>query len=573
MREQKPPALARLLADNRRHWARLAWLTGLMLLSGLFKSWAADAFGKTVDAGALGLAAQALRWGAAVLVLYLLDAARLAVFNVETVRVVDGMFLDIKARVFEHIARAQMSAFESALAAGDLVARMTGDLSKLQRIFSETFTWLISVFFRGIIALIFCLTLSWQLSAVYLVLLPVTIVLMNRIGKPIQAHKKQASRSGGRAYSILAEVMNNLSVVKAFGAETVMDERFGKAMDEQTDQLIRSERQAMRLSLAAYLGDVIQLGLIFLLGAYLVSQGLITVGALVTFIALTGSIREAFELAEKGISSAREGAAAAERVYEVLDLPSEARDGTLPLEGPVAEAKALRFRYDAEPVLEDITLRLNQGGKIALVGPSGCGKSTLAKLLCRLYDGYEGELTLFGRNAAQIDPAALRRRVAMVAQDAYLFSGSIADNVRHGRPDATDLEVEEVLRAVRLWDFVESLPEGMRTPVGDFGARLSGGQKQRLAIARALIRHAELILLDEATSALDTQTEQEIQEMLARLFADKSVVVIAHRFAALRDVEYVYCLEKGRVVEQGSRAELLSRDGYLSRMAKAQETA
>ena len=382
-KEQKRPALARLLADNRRHWARLMWLAGLMLLSGLFKSWAADAFGKTVDAGALGRAADALRWGGLVLAMYLLDAARLAVFNVETVRVVDGMFLDIKAQVFERVARVKMSAFENAVRAGDLIARMTSDLSKLQRIFSEGFTWLISVFFRGIIALIFCLGLSWQLSAVYLALLPVTIALMNRIGRSIQAHKKQASRSGGRAYSVLAEAMNNLSVVKAFDAEAQMDERFGKAMDEQTDQLIRGERQAMRLSLAAYLGDVIQLGLIFLLGAYLVSRGLMTIGALAAFIALSGSIREAFELAEKGISSAREGAAAAERVYELLDLPCEERVGALPPGAPAAtpvpvvEARALRFRYDAQPVLEDISLRLTQGGKIAFVGPRGCGKSTL----------------------------------------------------------------------------------------------------------------------------------------------------------------------------------------------------
>ena len=220
---KRRPALVRLMLDNRRHWPGLIWLTALMLVSGLFKSLSADYLGQAVDQGMEG-DFQAMSWSIGVtLLMVLADAVRLGVFNVETARTVERMFLDVKRQVFGSVAGCQLSAFEHGMQGGDVLSRVTDDLPALSRSFSETFTWLISVFCRGVVALAFCIGVSWELSAVYLVITPLLIWTMNKIGKPIQELQTKASRSGGKAYSIMSEMLQNNAAIKAFGAEEAMD--------------------------------------------------------------------------------------------------------------------------------------------------------------------------------------------------------------------------------------------------------------------------------------------------------------------------------------------------------------
>ena len=576
MKKKKKSSLARLLLDNRRHWPGLLWLTVLMLLSGLFKSLSADFLGRAVDLGVAGQM-ETMTWCIGVtLVMVVADAVRLGVFNVETARTVERMFLDIKRQVFRAVAGCKLSDFETGMQGGDVLSRVTDDLPALSRAFSDTFTWLISVFCRGIVALVFCIGVSWELSAVYLVITPLLIFAMNKIGKPIQELQTKASRSGGKAYGIMNEMLNNNAAIKAFGAEETMDQRFAGAVESQRQGLDQAARKGTVLTLTAYLSDVLLIAVVFLFGGWLIAVGRITVGAFVTFVTLTGSIREAFNLLDKSMSTLRQAEAYATRLYEVLDLPQEA-EGT-PAASPVKQQTGdtvlmenLQFAYTPEkPVLKGVDLHVKSGEHVGVIGPSGCGKTTLLRLICGLYQGYEGNLEVLGCPVATTPLAELRAGIAVVSQEPSLFRGTIAENVRYGKLDATDSQVEQALRDARLWDFVETLEDGMHTQIGDGGSRLSGGQRQRIAIARALVRNAGLIILDEASSALDTKTEGEIQQTMDEAFRNKTVLVIAHRFTAVAHMDRVYCMEEGRVAEQGTVKELLSRDTMLRRMAQAQ---
>ena len=411
---------------------------------------------------------------------------------------------------------------------------------------------------------------------VYAAATPLLLWVMNKIGKPIQELQTKASRSSGKAYSIMQEMLDNNTVIKAFGAQDSQDRRFSQAVDAQRHQLDKSARKGTLLTLTAYLSDVLLIAVVFLFGGWLIAVGRITVGGFVTFVTLSGSIREAFNLLDRGISTVRQAESFAGRIYEVLDLSQEKEETTptFPSSGTGEEAVAihgLSFAYTpGNPVLQGVDLHIRLGEHVGIIGPSGCGKTTLLRLICGLYQGYEGDLEVLGCPVARTPLEELRGKIAVVSQEPNLFRGTIAENVRYGNLNATDAQVEQALRDARLWDFVETLEEGVHTQIGDGGSRLSGGQRQRIAIARALIRNAPLIILDEASSALDTKTEEEIQRTMEQAFRKKTVLVIAHRFAAVAHMDRVYCMKNGQVAEQGTVEELLSRDSMLRQMARSQ---
>ncbi len=575
MNKNKRSCLVRLLLDNKKHFPGLFLLTALMLVSGLFKSYAARFLGLAIDSGVAAQMGDVVRYGILTLLMYGGDAVRLALFNIQTARVVERMFLDIKRQAFDAVAHASLAAYDADMKRGDILSRVTNDLPKLSKRFADTATWLISVFSRGLIALIFCLTVSWKLSAIYVVTLPILILLMNKIGKPIQSIQRKASQNSGSAYGVMSEMLTNNAVVKAFRAERFMDERFGGEVSAQRDQLNLAAKKGSILTLTAYLSDVLLIAVLFLFGGYLLSVGDLTIGQFVMFVTLSGSIREAFDLVDSGISSLREMEALAGRLYEVLDLPSERQNNglTKPVtqDECIVRMRDLSFAYvPGEDVLKGVSLSIKYGSHVGVIGPSGCGKSTLAKLICGLYQGYDGEFQMFGLPVDQAAPESIRGRIAMVSQNPYLFCGTIAENVQYGNLNATKAQIENALRGAQLWDDVQAFEHGVDTQIGDGGSRLSGGQKQRLAIARALVRDADFILLDEASSALDTKTEREIQRTIDEAFRDKTLLVIVHRFASLSSVDYVYCLDNGVVAEEGDMRDLLLQDSRLRGMALMQ---
>ncbi len=573
MKEQKHRALFRMLADNRARWGGFLSIVLLALLAGAFKAASATLWGRAVDAGVNGQKPFMLACVALMVLFILLDAGRTAVLYAVIGKTTERMFMDVRKRAFRVLTKGEVSSLENSLRSGDLAMRINGDAESLCDIIAGEFSNSLRLIFQAMFAIGFCLFLSWQLSIAYLILLPVTIWLTKTISLPVQKARKAARGSAGKAMNLVADVLGGLQTVKSYGIGDRMQGKFDRMLDQAYLQNVKVEHTAMRLTLVKYAAGVIQLMSLFLVGTLLVRHGNVSIGHVMAFISLSVYISEAFSMLDRMMLSVRNAEALSQRLYEVFDLPEE-KDGDLAvLFGAETSVSAcnLSFSYrEAENAIDRISFRIRSHQKIAFIGPSGCGKSTLTRLICRFYMPGEGELTLFGADASRISLDALRGNIALVTQEAHLFDGTIEENVRFGRVEATRDEIIAALCSAGLWDFVSSLPKGLNTQIGEFGGQLSGGQRQRLCIARAFLKNAHLVILDEATSALDTESERDIQKSLDELLVGRAAIIVAHRLTTVRNADYLYCLEGGRIVEEGSPARLLELRGYYHEMCQRQ---
>ena len=349
---------------------------------------------------------------------------------------------------------------------------------------------------------------------------------------------------------------------------------------QRSYQLARTRAGAASVFFAAAsFGGYAAAALVFWYGGRLVLRGGMSVGGLTSFLVYTLIVAFSLGALADLWADFMRALGAAERVFELLDRkPVLAASGGLQLpevRGKV-ELRGVRFSYPARRdvrVIDGVELTLNEGELVALVGPSGAGKSTLAALIGRLYDPDQGAVLLDGRDVRELDPLWLRRRIGVVAQEPILFSTSIADNIRYGRPDATMADVEAAARAAYVHDFANSFPQGYATLVGERGVQLSGGQKQRVAIARALLKDPRILVLDEATSALDAESEHLVKEALDRLMRGRTTLVIAHRLSTVLHADRVVVLEAGRIVQSGAHAALLREGGLYRRLVERQFVA
>ena len=515
-------------------------------------------------------------WAAGAMTLVILvDCARTAVHYHIIGRVTETMFRDVRMKAFRKLTTGDAATLERDFRTGDTATRLNSDIDVLNNFTAGHVSNFSRLLFQGVVALAGCLFLSWQMSLAYLVVLPLSLWIVKRVSAPIQAKTKSSLDSTGAAMSVAAEAIQGALTVKAFGAEEELARRFDTAVDSATQQKVQSEKISQKLTGVKYAANVLQTMALFLLGSVLVTRGAVSVGTLVSFLALSNYITEPFGQLDYMISQVRRATATAQRYFEVMDVPDEA-DGpvTRPASSVPCQAQELAFSYDGQNrVLQDITLRIAQGQQVAVVGESGCGKSTLLRMLCRFYLPQAGSLRLFGVEAKDWQGEALRQHIALVTQNSTLFDGSVYENVAYGKPGLTRAECRAALEAVELWDFVSQFPDGMDHPIGEGGAALSGGQKQRLCIARALVKEAPLVLLDEATSALDTQTEKEVQAALDKLLAGRSAVIVAHRLTTVQNAHYVYVMEQGHVLEEGPPKELLAKGGRYYEMCRLQGLA
>ena len=573
MKARQP--LLRLYLENRRYIPGLALILLISLLAGGLKLAASTLWGQAVDFGVAGRISPML-WGAGAMALVILvDCARTAVHYHIIGRVTETMFRDVRMKAFRKLTTGDAATLERDFRTGDTATRLNSDIDVLNNFTAGHVSNFSRLLFQGVVALAGCLFLSWQMSLAYLVVLPLSLWIVKRVSAPIQAKTKSSLDSTGAAMSVAAEAIQGTLTVKAFGAEEELARRFDTAVDSATQQKVQSEKISQKLTGVKYAANVIQTMALFLLGSVLVTRGAVSVGTLVSFLALSNYITEPFGQLDYMISQVRRATATAQRYFEVMDVPDEA-DGsvTRPASSVPCQAQELAFSYDGQNrVLQDITLRIAQGQQVAVVGESGCGKSTLLRMLCRFYLPQAGSLRLFGVEAKDWQGEALRQHIALVTQNSTLFDGSVYENVAYGKPGLTRAECRAALEAVELWDFVSQFPDGMDHPIGEGGAALSGGQKQRLCIARALVKEAPLVLLDEATSALDTQTEKEVQAALDKLLAGRSAVIVAHRLTTVQNAHYVYVLEQGHVLEEGPPKELLAKRGRYYEMCRLQGLA
>ena len=485
---------------------------------------------------------------------------------------------DLRQGVYSHVLMQSPQFFET-LKTGEVLSRLTTDTTVIQSAVGSSVSMGLRSVVMGAGALALLLATNPQLVITVLVVVLVVVVPARVIGGRVRRLSRASQDRIADASGIAAEVLNAVPVVQSFVQERAEAQRFHESNEQAFSTAIR--RTGTRALLTAFLIIGVFGFLLWSLygGVQAVVAGRMTAGMLsqtALYIALIAS--SVAVLAEVWGDLLR-ASGAPERLMELLDARSPIVDPPRPVVLPPAgrgvqvELRDLRFTYPSrpqQPVLQGLNVSIAPGQTVALVGPSGAGKTTVFQLLQRFYDADGGAILIDGVDIRQATLADLRQRIAVVPQDAVIFSGSVLDNIRYGRPDATDAEALAAAEAAFVDDFVRKLPDGYATFVGERGVRLSGGQRQRMAIARAMLKNAPLLLLDEATSALDAESERVVQAALERAMTDRTTIVIAHRLATVQRAHQIVVLDHGQVVDSGTHAELVARGGLYARLAALQ---
>jgi len=468
--------------------------------------------------------------------------------------------------------------FLSGIRTGEVLSRLTTDIQIVDTLLTTSVSYALRNVLMMIGAIVMLAFVSPKLTGLVLLIVPVLIVPLFIYGRRVRALTVKSQDQFAQAVGFAGESIEALETVQAFGREKTASGRFGRAVDDAFAASLK--RMSARAVMTAAIVLVMFGGvtLVLWLGARDVVAGAMSEGALIQFVLLAVFAAGAVAALGESWGDVQKASGAMARIGDLLNAaPSVAAPETPEaLPSPARGEAALQdvsFAYPGRPdlpALKGFSLAVRPGETVALVGPSGAGKSTVFRLLLRFYDPDSGTVRIDGVDVRQADPADVRARLAWVSQEAPLFSGSGAENVRFGREDADEAAIRTALEEAQALHFLEALPKGLDEPLGERGRSLSGGQRQRLAIARALVRHAPILLLDEATSALDAENERLVQAALDRAMEGRTTIVIAHRLATVQRADRIVVMDEGRVVEEGTHASLVKTGGLYARLAELQ---
>ncbi len=500
----------------------------------------------------------------------------------------EGLIYDLRSALFDHVQR-QPIAFFTRTQTGALVSRLNNDVIGAQRAVTGTLGTVVANVVTLITTLGAMLILEWRLTALSLLLLPIFLLPAKRVGRRLAGITREGFNVNAEMNATMTERfgVSGALLVKLFGRHDLEAQGFSARAGRVRDIGVQSAMYSRTFMTALTLVGAVGTAVIYLVGGRLVISGTISTGTLVALGVLVTQIYSPLTSLTNARVDLMTAFVSFDRVFEVLDAPNPITDApdAVDLVAPRGriELDHVTFAYPsgadssvaslesaaqlaapdlgAGPVLHDLTATIEPGELVALVGPSGAGKTTVSQLIPRLYDVTSGAVRVDGHDVRHLTQASLRKAIGVVSQDPHLFHESVADNLRYGRPEATDAEVEAAARAARIHDVIAALPDGYRTIVGERGYRLSGGEKQRLAIARMLLKDPAIVILDEATSNLDSENEAAVQEALARALEGRTSIVIAHRLSTIVDADRILVLDRGRLVEEGRHADLLDAGG------------
>ena len=484
---------------------------------------------------------------------------------------------DLREDVFTHLIGLSSSFFDHART-GELVSRLTADTTQMKAAVGAS----VSIALRNLVLFFGAATMmvvtSPRLSLFVLLAIPVIVLPLVAFGRLVRRRARGAQDTLADASAYAAELIGATRILHAFTNETMAATRFGAAVERAYDAAARSIKARAALTAVVIFLAAGSVVTILWVGAQDVIAGDMTPGRLGQFVLFAVFAASGLGQLSEVWGEISQAAGSAERLAELIAARPQISAPALPVALPEPARGEVTFEHVSfayptrpqTPALDDVSFAVHQGEKLAIVGPSGAGKSTIFHLILRFYDPTAGTVSLDGVPLPAADPAALRKRIALVPQDSVVFAASVRDNIRFGRPDASDEEVARAAEQALALEFVERLPHGFDTQLGERGATLSGGQRQRIAIARAILRDAPLLLLDEATSSLDADSERLVQEALARLMRSRTTIVIAHRLATVLSCDRILVLDRGRIVEEGTHASLSAASGLYARLAKLQ---
>ena len=575
--------LKRLFGYMRPYWkplvvtgALLLLHTGLNLLPPLFQREIVDHVIGTGDLSRLGVMIAALIGVYAVL--QFVDFGDLYVRHALGERFI----FDLRVRIYAHLQRLSLSFFERT-STGELMSRVTNDVNALEQFVTHGVALTAVDLLRLLGASAVLLALDWQLALVVLIPLPVMAFGLRRFNQRARPIYRRVRDRLGDINAKLQDNLAGIRVIQAFGQEEAEQAHFSDTSERYYRERLRGLRTWSTffptLHFLAALGGVLVLGF----GARMVVNGQLSLGTLVAFTSYIISFYDPLRRLTEVGNVFQQAIAAGERIFELLDEVPEIRDAPDAvvldeIEGDVI-FDDVHFRYgDGGPstgsgqreVLHDVEFHMSPGEVVALVGPSGAGKTSIANLLCRFYDPGHGRILVDGHDLRGVQIRSLRQHVAVVLQDTFLFNTTVRENLLYGKPDASEEETVAAAEAAYAHEFIQQLPQGYDTEIGERGVKLSGGQKQRLALARAILADPRILILDEATSSVDAEAEYLIQQALEEVMKGRTSLVIAHRLSTIRNADKIIALEEGRIREVGDHHELLARGGLYSQLYQRQ---